>query len=177
MVTLAEIKAHTNNVGTSSDDTVLQGFVSAAVAYLDGPSGVLGRCLLTQTWEAPFAAQNWPQNLFVPFVDVQSHVVQYRDANDTLQTVAGDAFEVIRKPGGSIILPVDGFVAPALSSATAEPVTVAVTSGFGGASDVPEVLKLAVKQMADDFYHDRCGKGEISAAVDRLIAPWRRVVI
>jgi hypothetical protein len=48
-VTLAQLKAHAN-VETSDWDGPLQIYLDAAVAWLDGYAGVLGRAMVTQSW-------------------------------------------------------------------------------------------------------------------------------
>jgi len=48
-VTLAEVKNHCR-IDHSDDDTLVQSYIDAAVAHVEGWSGVLGRCLVTQTW-------------------------------------------------------------------------------------------------------------------------------
>ncbi len=49
-VTLAEAKAHCRVDGVDDDD-VIGAMVAAAVGHLDGWTGVLGRCIMPQTWK------------------------------------------------------------------------------------------------------------------------------
>lgn len=49
VVPLAELRAHLRVDGTS-EDALIQSLEAAAVAYLDGWKGILGRAILTQTW-------------------------------------------------------------------------------------------------------------------------------
>ena len=62
-VTLEETKAHLR-VETDDDDAYLDSLIEMATACLDGASGLLGRCLVQQTWELqlpywPCAVAGW----------------------------------------------------------------------------------------------------------------------
>lgn len=54
-VTLAEAKAHCRVDGTD-DDALLAGLIAAAVGHMDGWTGVLGRCIMPQTWRVSASA-------------------------------------------------------------------------------------------------------------------------
>ena len=49
VVTLAEMKAHLR-VDGDDEDLLIQSLTDAAVSWLDGWDGVLGRCIMPQTW-------------------------------------------------------------------------------------------------------------------------------
>jgi hypothetical protein len=53
-VSLDEAKDHVGAAEFDDDDRKLEGYIDAAVAYLDGYSGILGRALITQTWKVNF---------------------------------------------------------------------------------------------------------------------------
>ncbi|TPW28605.1 phage gp6-like head-tail connector protein [Martelella alba] len=65
-VTLDEAKAHLG-VDFADDDGLIDAFIQAATAYLDGYRGVLGRCIMFQTWQiaAPDAG-----TVILPFPDI-----------------------------------------------------------------------------------------------------------
>lgn len=69
-VTLAEAKAHCR-VDVSDDDAVLPALIAGAVGHLDGWSGVLGRCIMPQTWRVAASAGE----VVLPFPDVTGATV------------------------------------------------------------------------------------------------------
>lgn len=71
LVDLADLKAHVR-VDSSEDDALIQALEKAAVAHLDGWRGVLGRCILPQTWEVNYPAAGIYR---LPFPDVVSVAV------------------------------------------------------------------------------------------------------
>lgn len=54
-VTLDEAKAHCRVDGLE-DDALITGLIAGAVGHLDGWTGVLGRCIMPQTWRVTAAA-------------------------------------------------------------------------------------------------------------------------
>ena len=76
-ITLAEVKAQAR-VTHDDEDLLIQHYIDAATAWLDGPSGILGRCLVTQTWRAELAAVTGPIRL--PFPDTVISSAVFTDA-------------------------------------------------------------------------------------------------
>ena len=85
-VTLAEAKAHCR-VDGSDDDAVLSALIAGAVGHLDGWSGVLGRCIMPQTWAVSADAGD----VVLPFPDV------------TAATFDGDALTVTHSALGPVV--------------------------------------------------------------------------
>lgn len=54
IVSLPEVKAHLR-VDHAHEDTLIQAYLDAATSWIDGFDGVLGRCVLEQTWRATAA--------------------------------------------------------------------------------------------------------------------------
>ena len=85
-VTLAEAKEQCRVVDAESDARI-EGMIGAAVAELDGYSGILGRCIMPQTWRVTAAAGD----VVLPFPDV------------TGATFGGDALTVTQCALGPVV--------------------------------------------------------------------------
>jgi uncharacterized phiE125 gp8 family phage protein len=181
-VTLDEAKAHLR-VDHDDDDDLISGFVAAAVSYLDGHTGVLGRCMVTQTWRQGLSA--WPPSgqILLPYPDVDPDTVEvtFRDSDDAEQTLPDGQFEVIEDIRGAVVSFRRSFTSPAVSDDRQAPVSVTFAAGFGAAADVPVALKAAVLLLVGDLYENRedtvVGQvqvAELPLSASRLIAPWRR---
>lgn len=84
-VTLAEAKLHCR-VDHAEDDTLLNGLIAAAVGHLDGRSGVLGRCIMPQTWRVSVQRGD----VVLPMPDVTEATAAY-DAGSQALTVTASA--------------------------------------------------------------------------------------
>ena len=171
VVTLAALKGHLRiDALVTVDDALLQSFIDAAVDRLDGYSGILGRCLLTQVWE--MRLPGWPgRSIALPFPDVTAVALSCTDADG--QTVSIDAanYGIVTEAGESDLRFVSGVDLPRLSVAHVEPVSVMITCGYGAASDVPGPIKVAVLRMAEHLFVD--GTGDWPADVAKYLAPYK----
>lgn len=149
-MTLEELKSGPAKVGFSDDDDLLQSYLDGAVAHLDGYAGILGRCLVTQTWEQPF--RDWAARLRLPFPDVTSVVVKYVDAEGQEQTVADTLYEVTEGARGGEVVFKDAFSRPSLDDDRDTPVTVTFDAGFGAAIEVPRDIKVVIGAIARHWY-------------------------
>jgi uncharacterized phiE125 gp8 family phage protein len=176
-VSLAEAKAHLA-VTHSSDDTLIQLLLDAAVAQLDGAEGALGRCLVTQTWDYtidrfPFSAGCWNE-INVPLPTLQSVTsVKYYDPEGVQRTMDPSAYVV----SGQKIVPVDAW--PDYDTTRPGAVTVRFVAGYGAATDVPANAKALILLLTEDFYRKR-GATDSEAffanpAVARLIGGIKKV--
>lgn len=156
-VSLAEAKAAAR-VDFEDDDTSIDAYLAAAVAHLDGYSGILGRCLVTQTWRQGF--RNWAPRLRLPFpdVDAESVAVTYFDAEAVEQTVAPALYEVVEGHLGAEVVFKDAFSAPSLGTDLEARVLVAFEAGYGAAADVPADIKLAIKALTRHWYDGEAGE-------------------
>jgi uncharacterized phiE125 gp8 family phage protein len=197
VVSLADAKDHLQVIGTAQD-AMVTAMVAAAVSHLDGATGVLGRCLINQTWELSLdgfpplndtAIRNWQnwnmQRLddavrlpLAPLASVSS--VKYVDTTGVLQTLPPSLYLVdsVSEPG--VLTPAFGSVWPSTRDQR-NAVTIQYVAGYGVApSAVPAALIAAIKLMVGDLFENREGvTGDNRAAyvdnptVDRLIFPFR----
>lgn len=176
LLTLTEVKAQLRIDG-SHEDILLTGYIAAAAAWLDGWHGVLGRCILAQTWAIRAGAL---ASMQLPFPDVVSAVVTYLDADGTTQVVAPADYRVRTVNGAGWLTFADGYLAPALLAGRDDCVT--VTAVFGQAA-APAPLKVAALMMIAHWYQHREAAvagvtvATVPLAVDALIAPWRVGII
>ena len=180
-VTLAEARAHLRYDDADQDD-LIAALIAAATAHLDGWSGVLGRCLITQEWE--IAASGWPnrRHIRLPFPDVQSASVSCVDSAGQTQTLPPQASVVLQLTSGSAIYFPPETVLPALSLAAPAPVTVRFVAGYGDATTLPPAIRQAILLMVGDWFRHRetaaAGAASalpLAAGVDALLAPHRWV--
>jgi uncharacterized phiE125 gp8 family phage protein len=179
-VTLAEAKAHCR-VDHAEDDILITALIGAAVSYLDGYTGILGRCLVTQTWRADYAGFDDLRLPLWPVASVTS--VTYRDAAGTVQTVSAANYQLVRDASGAVILPSPGFTWP-VTDETATPVSVTAVYG-SAAADVPQAIKHAMLLMIGDWHASRetmasgmqSNMVPMAASVHALLDPYRRIGI
>ena len=79
VVGLIDLREHLR-VDHSADDLLIAALERAAVAHMDGWSGILGRCIMPQTWQVTV-----PEGLSVlPFPDVTSATVTVGDVTQDI---------------------------------------------------------------------------------------------
>ena len=148
-VSLADLKQEAA-AGFTDDDALLQGYLGAAIAHLDGYAGILGRCLISQTWAQPFRC--WRDRMRLPFPDVASVVVTYFDDEAAEQTVSDDLYEVTEGPRGAEVVFKDAFIRPSLDDDRDAPVKMTFVAGYGAAEDVPQDIKICILALARHWY-------------------------
>lgn len=174
-VSLAELKTHAR-VDHADDDADLTSYLKAAIGYFDGYSGVLGRAIVTQTWE--FALPGFPVGrLRLPLAGVQSITsVKYYDADSVLQTVTGGTYRLLKDSDGHFIdlAPDQSWPSPIGRD---DAVTVRFVAGYGLAAAVPEGLKVLIKLLAADLYQNREAIGQSGLVetpiFNSLMSPYR----
>lgn len=175
-VTLDMFKAHAR-IDHDDDDAIAEAYLGAAVAHLDGWSGILGRALVTQVWRQDYPC--FTRCLRLPLRPVASvDSVTWRDAEGAETTVAADDYALVTDALGASVQFRSGFAFPASLAETA-PLSVTFTCGEE-ADAVPEPLKVAVLLLAAHWYANREAVGTADAnalpfAVDSLIGTYRRI--
>ena len=193
-VTLAEIKAQLR-VDTSDEDTLLGALIEAATGYVDGPSGILGRALVEQTWDMsvvdfpqPDAGAEMRAVLPIPLPPLREVVsVNYVDTAGATQTIASSNYRVtLGGDWGGSVEPVPGYAWPATQNRR-EAVTVRFRAGFAATANsptdyranVPRPIRQAIQLLAAHWFERRTpvvvGQTvtEVPMTVAALLAPWR----
>lgn len=185
-VTKTEVKA-ASIIDFSDDDTLLDSLIAAVTGYLDGADGILGRCLVEQTWDLKvdcFPTWGIIAIPLAPLISVES--ITYVDTNGDTQTLAGSvyqAFGVGASQGGQVGLAFNESW-PGTRDVQ-EAVTIRFKAGYENSgspatSTVPEAIKRAMMLMIDDLYQHRGNVGEglseipMPTAAQSLLAPYRR---
>ena len=178
-VTLEEAKAHLR-VDHEDDNTLITSLIEAATAHLDGWTGILGRCLVTQSWRQDFCG--WPasRTLRLPFPDVSAATVKYFDGDNISRDVADEMVAVLADARGSYIRFSDAFIYPGLCDDRGDRLQVTFISGYGDMTAVPLAIKTAIFLLVGNWYANREAVTAHAAlvlpmAVDALLAPYRKV--
>lgn len=170
-VTLAEAKAHLRVPG-GNEDTLIAALIDAAVSHLDGWYGILGRCIVTQTWRQDMA--DFPTDFRLPFPNVQSVVIAYSDTANADQTYSSANYHLVNAPGaGQILLDATASWPSVYDKPNA--VRVTMVCGF---TTVPSALKHAILLHVGAMYENRASATEVALmpfAYDALVRPFRVV--
>lgn len=180
-VSLVEAKAHLR-VDHSDDDTMIASLIAASAAHLDGWGGILGRALITQTWQQKFPF--FPSGLVIglALAPVQSiDSITYFDGDNAQQTLATSVYTVLNDELGPFVTLQANQSWPG-TYPREDAVTVTYVAGYGDAgSDVPAAIRHAMLLMIGHWYENREGvvvgtnSGKLPLAVEALLVPYRRV--
>lgn len=154
-VSLAEAKAYCR-VDHFDDDAVLSEHIAAVVSRLDGCDGMLGICLVRQTWRADLPGFHPIMVLpLPPALSVAS--VAYVDPAGDLRTLPSSAWRVagLGSLSGATVVPASGTSWPATAE---QPDAVRITfdAGFGNdAAAVPAAIKAHILARVAWHYDNR----------------------
>jgi uncharacterized phiE125 gp8 family phage protein len=175
LVSVEEAKAHLR-VATDDDDALIEGYIDAACAHIDGPSGSIGKAFGLQTLEVRssfFDDCEWTLP-FPPVVSVDG--ITYLDGDGVVQTLATDAYEV----RGADIVRAYGTTWPVVRE-DGESVRVQYQAG---SETAPAAIRAAILLMVGDMYAFRetamSGNAQaipVSAAFKDLLWPYREMLI
>lgn len=172
-----------NQVSMTEDDhdELLHVYLAAAVAHLDGPTGVLGRCLITQTWRQDFDA--WAGELRLPVPDAASANVSYTDAAGAPQVVDAGLWDLVNTASAASIRFRRAFTYPPVGPEVSG-VRVTFVAGFGAtSSQVPAAIRAAIMAHVAHMFGNRetvvvgTGAAELPMSHAALIAPYRRGLV
>lgn len=153
-------------VDIGPEDYLVENYIRAATALLDGWTGILGRALMPQTWVMTLGG--FPSGcITIPLGPVTAIAeVRYRDASGTWQTVAPADYEVSL-----------GEVSAELRAPAGWPGTGdwldAVEVEFAAGDGCPDAVRVAIMFMVAAIFDGRQGDDVLTPAAVAMVAPHR----
>lgn len=187
-VSLAEAKLHLR-VDHNDEDTLIEGLIRAATEYLDGWTGILGRCLVEQEWSQTFDgfARELPLSL-APVISISSVTVGSEAIDSGSYSLKVDSggnsrvvFDGVSATGATSVVYKAGYATiPEVPAVPGEDENDPGTPAIPAKSTVPEPLKVAILLLVGHFYNNREATTSVSIsqlpfAVNSLVAPYRRI--
>jgi len=182
-ISLEEAKLHLH-VTHSDEDSLIAIYIRAAREWTEGPSGFLGRALVTQTWR--LTLDSFPTaEIKIPLPPLQSVVgVYYDDPSGVEQTISPDDYYVDNQSEPGWVLPVVSWPTP-LNAINA--VRVDYVAGYGATADSPPSLtgkipfniKAAMLLIIGHLHENRAQNivgqavGELPMGVDYLLRQYK----
>lgn len=165
-VLIGEVMAHVRETNQAKQAELLE-YMFAAVDQLEGPNGLLGRCLVSQTVEYTmdrFPAEGWWEySRFVsafdlPLSPMQSVTsIKYLDENGTEQTLASSNYRVlnagVETKRGRVELAYDETWPD--TRPIEQAVTVTYVAGFGARNAVPWKYRQLIMAWVKELYDHR----------------------
>lgn len=163
-ITLAHAKAHLN-VWHADDDTLITALIGAAVASVEGPTGI-GVALITQTWmqtlSRPVAG-----TVHIDLSPVQTVIKVEIQSDGEWSDVAPSAYRVETGQRPALVTPVGCWPAH-------EAMRITFEAGFGDeAEDVPVDLIAAMLLTVGYLYENRAEDAPAPRAVEAILARYR----
>lgn len=157
-------------VDTTEQDPLLSAYIAAAVGYLDGYSGRLGRCILKQKWAFPLNDNT--EVVYLPFPDCRDFAVEREQPASTWTALSGVDVQIARDAVFLAELPDD-----------LEGVHLTCYAGWDTPAKVPAPLKQAVRMLVAHWFDNRAevtvgqAPHQLPAGVEMLISPYKNVFV
>lgn len=158
------------------DQALVELYIAAATAYLDGYSGILGRAIGVQTWDLIYDA--FPGGAIkLPLAPVLSVTgIYYADADGIEQTISTDDYYVDTASSDGWVVPAGSWPTP-ISAANA--VRVRFVAGY---EDVPADIVTVILLLTAHWYRNReaatqDAPSDIPFGASALISKLRRMSI
>jgi len=160
-------------------DPALIAWIATAREHLDGPGGLLGRALITQTWELLLDRFPCARELALPLPPLQTVAsIKYLDAAGVEQTLPTSVYGVDPAAQPGVVYLKRGENWP-VTLDERNAVVIRFTAGYGDeAGDVPQRLRAAMKLHIGDLFANREAQGDqlfANAMYDNLIFPFRTI--
>lgn len=184
LLTLAEAR-NWLRIDAADQDSTIQQAIDAAVQHLDGWTGILGRCLVTQTWRS-FAVRLPSANCFLPLPlapCASITAVRWRDAAGTAITFSPTSYTLVDQTAGPALwFDPQAALAIPLPLPALRPDAVEIDAVYGQpAAEVPAPLRQAALLLMAHWFENRSaaafggGFGILPMGVKSLVTPFRRV--
>lgn len=177
-VTVAEVKGALRIDGADLD-TEIESQIKAAVEHYEGWNGILGVCLVEQTWRQSF--DRFDRCLMLPLRPVQSIAsVKWRNSAGEIATVASSNYALDTDDGGlSFVRFKRGYAYPS-GLADGSAVSIEYVAGWplvDGKPTTPEAIKAAIKIRVQMHIDEAAKQGaEVLEKIEsRLIGAFRSV--
>ena len=190
-VSLEEVREHLR-VDHTVEDRTLKLYVDAATGYLEGPAGILGRLLMTQSWRQAYPGFSDPILIPVGLQPVQSVTsIKYFDASNVEIILSSATYRLVhtvyRVPIDVLIGEnwwierVDKTMAWPITMARDDAVTVEVVVG-DGSSTIAAPIKKAMLDLIGHWYNQRetastSTFSEVPYSVTSLLINQARIVL
>lgn len=164
-VTLEETKLY-GHVTATKEDSVTQGLIRAAIEY---SQQYTRRQFCTATWDAFYDV--FPAEFALPLPPLSSGAtpvthIKYYDTGGIQRTLDPTVYDVDAKTEPARIRPAYGESWPSIRSIM-NAVEVRFITGYGGADDVPEPIKQAIKFLVNWWFEER-GPAIVGTAANEL---------
>lgn len=176
------LRAETGTDNEPEDWSYIDALRDSVTDHLDGYAGILGRALITQTWE--MYLDDWPATgceIEIPLPPLQSVTgITYVDTDGATQTLASSVYQIVdRGNSPSAIVLAYNQSWPSIRSQR-QAITVTFRAGYGDTPDtIPGAIRHAVKLLAGHLYENRedtlvgTSIAELPFAARHLLAPHR----
>lgn len=175
ILSASDLKEH-SRVDFDEEDSLITSYIEAATGYLDGYSGILGRALITQTWQQSYP--RFSRVMSLPLDPVQSiSSVTYYDTDNVQQTLSASNYSLYG--GWEPFFYADQDVTLPSTYERPDAVTITFVAGYGDAgTDVPPQIRQAIKLMVAHWIRNREAAGarmsETPLGVEHMLSPYRR---
>ena len=167
-VSVADILAH-SRIDAREEDFYLRNLIDAAVVEAELYTW---RRFCTQTWYQYFDAFADPLMLSYPPLSSIT-AVTYTDTDEATQTVAGTVYEAGENNEIGLVRLKYGQDWPTLVLQQPDSVRVEFVCGYGGAADVPEPIRQAIRVHVGHAFVHREGEERLPQAFYDLLTPYR----
>ena len=152
LLSLEDAKEHLR-VDFDDEDAYIASLVAAAQDLIDGPDGMVGKAIASQTWR--YGIKRPLARVHLPVVPVQSVTsMAYYDEANTEQALDLSDFTFLASEDVAYIEPKSGVSWPAMYD-RADALNITFLAGFGAVSDAPQALVHALKLMIYHWYENR----------------------